>query len=54
MCKRIVIMGYVPPAERTGDVRVVPTHTVLICALKIAVMLVSKIRENFATQLFVS
>ncbi|OHT17492.1 hypothetical protein TRFO_02521 [Tritrichomonas foetus] len=43
--KRIVIIGCVPPAERKGDIRIAPTSTVLICAIKITVLLVAKIRS---------
>ncbi|KAK8897257.1 hypothetical protein M9Y10_015196 [Tritrichomonas musculus] len=44
--KRIVIIGCVPPAERKGDIRILPTSSVLICAIKIAVLLVQQIRSN--------
>jgi hypothetical protein len=50
-CKRIVIIGCVPPAERRGDDRVVPTHMVLLSAIKISVLLVRTIRDTFPTQL---
>ena len=44
--KRIVINGCVPPAEPIGDTRIAPTSNVLICAIKITVLLVAKIRST--------
>lgn len=51
MCKRIVIIKCVPPAERTNNFRIVPTRIVQICAMKIGVKLVSKMREMFPLEL---
>ncbi|EAY20443.1 hypothetical protein TVAG_110550 [Trichomonas vaginalis G3] len=47
LCKRIVIIGCVPPFERKGDIRIAPTIDVLLCAITIAEKLVHKIRETF-------
>lgn len=47
LCKRIVIIGCVPPFERKGDIRIAPTVNVLLCAIQITEKLVGKIRESF-------
>ena len=51
LCKRIVINNCVPPAERQGDVRIIPTKPVMIAALEVTVKLVTKIRERFPLEL---
>ena len=47
LCKRVVIIGFVQPAERKGNIRIVPAFPVLLCAIKIAEQLVQKIRDGF-------
>ena len=51
LCKRIVINNCVPPAERQGDVRIIPTRSVLIAAMEVTVKLVTKIKERFPLEL---
>jgi hypothetical protein len=47
LCRRVVIQKCVPPAERTGDSRVMPTDAVLIAAMRISANLVRQIRAGF-------